>query len=196
MPKPKWIQKTIENQVFRMLNPDHPEINSLVMDDIDSGVDVYYDQRWSETELFCRFLLSHPQWLSGRSILVLGAGMGMEALVAGRLGNKLYLNDYSKVALALNAMQLKENGITAVELLPGRYEKMKLPDVDMAIGCFLVYNDETLAAMRTFIEQYAGRLILMNGDMPAFNQLCASTDRRTETLFTDKKSRCVLFYKS
>ena len=164
------------------------------MDDIDSGIDVYYDQRWPETDLFCRYLLSHPQWLSGQSVLVLGAGMGMETLITGQQCKKMYLNDYSEVALALTAMQLKENNINAFELLPGRYEKIELPDIDIAIGCFLVYNDDTLSSMQTFIQRHPHRLILMNGIMPAFNELCASTPRRTETLIAGDDYQCVLFY--
>ena len=185
MPKPKWIKKTIGNQIFSALNPEHPDINGLVMDEIDSGIDVYYDQRWPETDLFCRYLLSHPQWLSGRSVLVLGAGMGMETLMAGRQCSKLYVNDYSEVALALTAMQLRENQIHAFELLPGRYENIALPDIDITIGCFLVYNDETLASMQAFMQRYPRSIILMNGIMPAFNTLCASTSRRTEALIAE-----------
>jgi predicted nicotinamide N-methyase len=163
------------------------------MDDIDSGTDVYYDQRWPETELFCHYLQAHPQWLLDRSVLVLGAGMGMETLVAGRLCNKLYLNDYSEAALTLAAMQLRANRITDFELLPGRYEKIDLPDIDIAIGCFLVYDDETLSFMRTFMRRHPDELILMNGVMPAFNALCAATPRRTETLIVGENCRCVLF---
>ena len=193
MSKPKWIKKTIGDQTFSALNPDHPDVNGPVMDDIDSGIDVYYDQRWPETELFCRYLLTHPHWLSGKSVLVLGAGMGMETLIAGRQCSKLYLNDYSEVALALTAMQLRENNINAFGLLPGRYETIELPDIDIAIGCFLVYNDDTLSSMQTFIQLYPHKVILMNGIMPAFNTLCATTSRRTETLIAEKDCHCVLF---
>jgi hypothetical protein len=32
------------------------------MDDLDTGMQVYYDQRWRVTMRFCHFLLAEPVW--------------------------------------------------------------------------------------------------------------------------------------
>ena len=81
---------------FQLLNPDHPEIAARVLGDLDAGIAVYYDSRWDLTTQFCRFLLTHPTWIAGRSVLVLGAGIGLETLVIGRLCKTLYLNDRAR----------------------------------------------------------------------------------------------------
>ena len=69
-----WSPFTLAGQRFQLLNPDHPEIAARVLGDLDAGIAVYYDSRWDLTSRFCRFLLASPNWVAGRSVLVLGAG--------------------------------------------------------------------------------------------------------------------------
>ena len=88
-----WSSYTLAGHRFQLLNLDHPEIATRVLGDLDAGIAVYYDSRWDLTTRFCRFLLTHPAWIVGRSVLVLGAGIGLETLVIGRLCTTLYVND-------------------------------------------------------------------------------------------------------
>ena len=112
-PSPRlWSTYTLAGHRFQLLNLDHPEIASRVLGDLDAGIAVYYDNRWDLTTRFCRFLLAHPAWVAGRSVLVLGAGIGLETLVIGRLCTTLYVNDRAPGALELCAQQLRQNGIT------------------------------------------------------------------------------------
>ena len=114
-----WSSYTLAGHRFQLLNPDHPEIAARVLGDLDAGIAVYYDSRWDLTTQFCRFLLTHPTWVAGRSVLVLGAGIGLETLVIGRLCTTLYVNDRAPGALDLCAQQLRQNGITDFTCLCG-----------------------------------------------------------------------------
>ena len=147
-PPPLWSTYTLAGHRFQLLNPDHLEIAARVLGDLDAGIAVYYDSRWNLTTQFCRFLLTHPTWIAGRSVLVLRAGIGLETLVIGRLCTTLYVNDRAPGAPDLCAQQLRQNGITDFTCLCGSYETLDLPPVELLVGCYLVYNRDTAAAMR------------------------------------------------
>src|SRR5262249_44408146 len=134
---------TLAGHRFQLLTPDHPDIAPRVLGDLDAGVAVYCDGRWALTTRFCRFLLAHPTWVTGRSVLVLGAGIGLETLVIGRLCTTLYVNDRAPGALDLCAQQLRQNGISYFTCLCRSYETLDLPPVDLLVGCYLVYNRDT-----------------------------------------------------
>lgn len=191
--KTKWIEKELEGDTFRLLNLDHPEIETPILNEINTGVDVYYDTRWQETEAFCKFLVSNLEWISDRSVLVLGAGMGMETLVVGRFCKKMFINDYSSAALELCKAQLEENGINNYEVQSGRYETLEIPDVDIALGCFLIYNKDTLSSMLQFMDLCSYPIILMNCSLSEFRGLLKKTDRTTRILMDDKNGVCALF---
>jgi len=188
-----WIRTKVGRHTFEILNLDHPEVEAAVRREIESGVDVYYDRRWNLTQEFCDFLALQPQWVTGRSVLILGAGIGMETLLIGRLCRKLYVNDLAPVALDLCARQLKKNRIHNFELLPGRYEALRFPPLDIVVGCNVVYNPETARAMREFMTLCPQPVLLMNDTMPYFEKLVKTAPRRTRSVLSREGQRCVLF---
>jgi len=83
-----------------------------------------------------------------RSVIVIGAGVGLESVVAGHRCRELLINDMSSIALALCSRKLCRNGIRQFAAIPGAYESIDLPRVDLIIGSFLVYDRGTLGSMR------------------------------------------------
>lgn len=193
LPKSIWIEASISNQNFYILDLDHPEIEDAVLSEIDSGIDVYYDRRWDVTEVFCDFLFSHPEKLQDKSVLIIGAGVGMETLVIGNLSKKIYINDMAPIALRLCSKQLKKNGIQGFEVLPGSYEDLEIPQIDMIVGCFLVYNSETLKAMKKFFNACAHPVLLMDESSKYFEALLKTTEKNICTLFSEGIFKCVMF---
>jgi hypothetical protein len=193
MSPPLWLPQEVAGRRFQVLNLDHPHIAAYVMEDLDTGVQVYYDQRWQVTHRFCHFLLAEPAWVTDRTVLVLGAGVGLETLVIGSLCHSLYINDLAPRALALCAQQLRHNGCTHFSCLPGRYEHLPLPTVDLIVGCFLVYNRDTAAAMRQLLTRPTPPVLLMNDNMPAFRKLLRQVARPHRLLLPPEDIPCLLF---
>lgn len=188
-----WCPVDLAGFHFQALNLDHPCVIARVMDDLDAGIAVYYDRRWAVTDHCCRFFLAEPTWVADRTVLVLGAGVGLETLVLGRLCRKLYINDVAPAALRLCTLQLRRNGIRNVTSLPGRYEHVHLPSVDLIVGCFLVYNRETSAAMRQVLACCPSPILLMNDNLPCFRTLLRQTSRQVRSLLPDEDIPCCLF---
>lgn len=188
-----WVETDINNITFSLLDLDHPEIEDAVISEIDAGVDVYYDRRWGVTEAFCGYLFSHPEKLKDKTVIVIGAGVGMETLVIGRLCKKLYINDMAPVALKLCSKQLKKNDIKDYDVLPGSYVDLQVPDVDLVVGCFLVYNPDTLKSMKQFIEVCNVPVMLMDESSKYFEELVNRTGKEIRTLFSEGIFQCVMF---
>lgn len=192
-PSDLWISSTVAGRSFEVLNPDHPAVAERVLRDMKTGVAVYYDTRWSTTDAFCCFLSGAPQWVADKTVLVLGAGIGLETLVLGRLCAKLYVNDLAPGALQLCIEQLRRNGIVEVVGLPGRYEAIEMPPVDLLVGCFLVYNAETAASLRRLLKCETPPLLLMNDNLPVFRRLLRDSGRVVQTVALIDDDPCVLF---
>lgn len=188
-----WNSVRIAGHGFELLNLDHPEVARRVLDDIEAGVTVYYDQRWAATERLCHFLLDEPAWLAGRQVLVLGAGVGLETVVIGRLCAKLYVNDLAPGALELCARQLRRNDVRGFACLPGRYETLPLPGVDLIVGCFLVYNRDTRSAMQHLLRHCTPPVLLLNDNFPAFRTLVRHAPRPVRSLLPRGNLPCLLF---
>jgi hypothetical protein len=116
-----------------------------------------------------------------------------ETLVIGKLSSWMYLNDLAPKALELCSRQLRENGILNFELLPGRFETLTCPPVDIVIGCYLVYNPETLKAMASFLAACSYPVLLMNETLPAFEKLIRKTKKKISSIPCQSPFQCILF---
>jgi predicted nicotinamide N-methyase len=187
-----WYELEIADELIQLMNLEHPEVHRRVIAEIDAGIDVYYDSRWKATEQFGRLLFDQPELVAGRSILIVGAGVGLETVIIGKLCRKLYLNDLAPVSLELCIEQLERNGLTDVSVLPGRFEAVDLPDVDLIVGCFVIYERETREAMETLLGQTEVPVLLVNEELDAFRSLMQSTRRAVERIDTDNGSSVVI----
>lgn len=148
----------IGGERFRQLDLDHPEIEVKILAEMSAGVAVYYDRHWPFTREYCHFLLRHPDLVAGRKVMVVGAGVGMEAVVAGRLADRIWINDRAPVALELQERQLHENRVTGIGLVPGSFADLDLPpEVDLVMGCFIVYDAETAGAVESMLARNHSR---------------------------------------
>lgn len=186
-----WLTRTVGTESFELLDLKHPEVEARILGEMDDGIDVYYDRRWGATEIFTRWLLEHPEVVEGKRVLALGVGIGLETLALGRLCGHLYINDLAPVSLDLCAEQLERNGIRNFTKMPGPMEALALPEVDLAVACFLIYEDVTRTAMSAFAEKFPGEILVANGPLPAFKEWLAALPRPSETLFQEESAHAL-----
>jgi predicted nicotinamide N-methyase len=191
-PESRWLSHSVGDVSYRLLNLEHPSVDEVIMKEMSNGVQVYYDRRWSLTDFFAAWLLENREWMAGRKVLVLGAGVGLETVVLGMHAAQLYINDLAPVSLDLCMQQLEENGIYGTTLLPGYYETIEVPDVDLVVGCFLIYNRETRAAMTAFCERFSGPILLVNETLGDFRSFLNGLTRPANVLFSEGPARGVL----
>lgn len=178
-----WRPYRIGEREVEVLDLEHPAVAAKIIPDIEAGTKVYYDRRWRVSEHFAELLERESARVAGRTVLVLGCGVGLEALAVAPYANEILLNDLSATAVELSRSQLQRNGHSAVEDLVGRFEEIALPDFDLAIGSFLVYDNETRDAMLAFLSLYSSKPVLLANDaMGAFEDVVANSSRRIRRL--------------
>ncbi len=187
----KYIRKQIGEYEYSLLDLDQKMVERRIIADMDAGVDVYYDHRWEVTDLLTDWLENHHEVYARKRVLVLGAGVGAETLVLGRLADTLYINDLSPTALELCVEQLDYNKIKNHASLLGRYEDLEIPKVDLIVASFLVYNKETLLAMQAFMQMRYCDFILMNENLKEFKKVLTEIDH--DVIFEEDGSMCVRF---
>ena len=188
-----WTTVRFKNNRFKLLDLDHPRVEKDILQEIKSGIDVYYDRRWGLTQEFCEFIYEIPELFEDKNVLIVGAGIGAETVVIGRMAKKLYINDLAPVALDYCAMQLKENSVNNFETIPGSYGSMNIPDVDLAVACFCVYTGETMRAMKSFIEKAGSPVLIVNDPLPNFVRLMKTVQRKKRLLVSEERFPCYLF---
>ena len=180
----KWMSKQVGGEEFQLLNLEHSSVDARVMEEMEAGVDVYYDRRWGATAVLTDWLGEHREVFEGKKVLALGVGVGEESLLLGKLGEHIWLNDLAPVSLELCGEQMEENGLSNFTVLVGRYEQLDLPKVDLVIGGFLIYNEETCAAMEAFLKGHKGQVILVNERLAPFPEFLKRHEH--EIIFDDE----------
>lgn len=191
MPKSLFHPVRIGTESFALMDLTHPRVEKEIMDEMSSGVDVYYDVRWEITEVLTDWLAENIDLFRGKRVMILGAGVGAETLVLGRHAGHIWINDLSETALSLCQEQLAENDILNATPMTGRYEQLDLPKVDLIVASFLVYNDDTYQAMSSFMDHHQGDFILVNEPLAPFPQLLS--ERSHQMLFERDSAIGVLF---
>ena len=183
----------IGSETFALMELKHPQVEQEIIAEMSQGIDVYYDRRWATTGVLTEWFAQNTDLFPGKRVLIIGAGIGAETLILGRHASHIWINDISPTALTLCQEQLKENGIENATSLVGRYEELDLPEVDLVVASFLVYNDDTYRSMSTYMDQHQGNLILVNERLAPFPKILKEREHRI--LFEKGAAVCAHFSK-
>jgi len=156
-----WTSSEIGGQKVDLLNLKNPEVDSRIIAEMAKGVEVFYDRRWEATSVLNEWL-SRPEnaeIYEGKRVFIPGAGIGAETVVLAKKAEHIWINDLAPVALELCGEQLEQNGLSNFTSRPGNYEEVAIPEVDLVVACFLIYNPETDTAMRRFLSKLLGVLL-------------------------------------
>lgn len=154
-PKLRFTSVELEGHTFEALDLDHKGAADRIMDEMRSGVAVFYDTRWGLTNTFCGFLLRYPELVRGRTVLVAGAGVGLEAVVIGRIADRVVINDLAPASLELAAEQLIRNGVAGFDVQHGGFQQCDLTGIDLVVACFVIYDQRTRDAMSELLGRAA-----------------------------------------
>lgn len=163
-----WEPTMIGEDSFYLMNLKHPRVENEVMAEMEAGVDVFYDRRWEATAILTDWFSNNLDLFRDKKILILGAGVGAETLILSKYAKHVWINDLAPTAIDLCAEQLEKNEFSNFTSLVGTYETLDLPKVDLVVASFLIYNEDTFIAMREFLSEHQGQVILMNEQLAPF----------------------------
>lgn len=105
---------------------------------------------WEAAIGLARYLDAHVDLIAGRSVLEIGAGVGLPGLVARALGAQVTQTDHQIGALALAEVNAFDNDITGLERFVADWRLWQHPvRYDVLIGADVMYE----RAMYFYLEQ-------------------------------------------
>jgi predicted nicotinamide N-methyase len=109
---------------------------------------------WAGGQALARYVLDHPELVTGRRVLDLACGSGLVAIAAARAGAaQVTANDVDPHAIAAVQMNAHANGVTvttlSADLLDG--DPNETVDADVVLAGDVCYESELAARMLAFL---------------------------------------------
>lgn len=125
----------------------------------------YWARLWPSAVAISSFISSNPQYVKGRQVLELAAGLGLPSIVAAPLAKQVCCSDYLPEAVALLQQSMQRNGFSNVECrllnwhhLPGdlQAETLVMSDINYDTAEF----EQLYQVLERFINQ--GTTVLLS----------------------------------
>jgi predicted nicotinamide N-methyase len=125
---------------------------------------------WESAVGLAERLVSRPDTLAGRSVLELGAGVGLVGLLARTLGADVVQTDHEPVALAVARRNAAANGVIGIRQMIADWRQWDHDArYDLIVGADIVYDQsvhDDLARIFTRNLAPRGELLLADPDRP------------------------------
>lgn len=114
----------------------------------------YWAILWESAIALAEWLAEHPEWVRGKRVLELGAGVGLCGLMAQRLGAQVVQSDYQPDALALCAYNARLNDMEPpAPLLMDWRDWRHNEQYEVILGSDLVYDRALHAPLLRVLER-------------------------------------------
>ncbi|MEQ1696794.1 MAG: methyltransferase domain-containing protein [Hyphomicrobiaceae bacterium] len=109
---------------------------------------------WESAIALAQLLTANPTLAANKSVLELGAGLGLTGVVAASLGATVTQTDHDEAALASCARTAALNGITTITRHPGDWHTWTDPNrYDLILGADITYDGDDHTALLTVFDR-------------------------------------------
>lgn len=101
VPDPEWIKSTYEKLLANNGTTNFP----------------YWAKIWASSRALATFLRNEPKWIAGKSVLEIGAGIGLPTFNIAQQAATIIVSDYEPEAVALLEKNIQYLGLTNVKAM-------------------------------------------------------------------------------
>ncbi len=101
---------TIHHQTIELFVPDEAAIREAYA--TGNIAFPYWSKVWPSAEALALFILQHPEYIAGKMVVELGAGLGLPSLVAAQVAASVLCTDHEPEAVAMARQSALHNGLT------------------------------------------------------------------------------------
>ena len=96
-----------------------PTYEQLIIEDATTPFP-FWAKIWASSIAICDFLIENPQWVQGKTVLELGAGMGLPSFSMAKYATRILISDHAADAVELlhkniNHLQLTNTSATCID---------------------------------------------------------------------------------
>lgn len=110
---------------------------------------------WPGSQALARWVLDHPAEVAGKRILDVGAGGGLAAIAAARVGAHATANDIDPLALVAARLNAAENGVSIATRLGDLSAAAEAVDADVVLVGDLCYEKALAARLMGWLRGLA-----------------------------------------
>ena len=125
----------------------------------------FWTRLWPSATALCQFMAVHPQYIAGKTVWEIGAGLGLPALFATTFAKKVLGTDYAVDAVSNMKYAAKINGLQNFDALVWDWTgSMPAPDAEVVLISDANYDEATHPALQALLIQQleAGRTVLLS----------------------------------
>ncbi|NTS40646.1 methyltransferase domain-containing protein [Flavisolibacter sp. BT320] len=151
-----WQTVTLQHETISLYVPDAGAVKTAYAEG--KITSPYWSQVWPAAKALAQFILTNPSLLSSKSVLELGAGLGLPSLVAARFAASVQCTDVAKEAVEIvqasaERLQLKNvySSVLDWQQLPSdlRPDVLLLSDINYEPAAFVHLQ----AVVKAFLEE-------------------------------------------
>jgi len=124
----------------------------------------FWTKVWPSAQALAQFLIDHPEYIAGRKVMELAAGLALPALVAARFASHVECSDYLPEAVAVIKSSVAHNRLQNVDCMIRNWANMP-EDVhtDILLLSDVNYAPDQFEALYKLMERFltAGVVILL-----------------------------------
>lgn len=118
----------------------------------------YWSKIWPAAIAMSEYLMLHPELLTNKTVLELGAGLGLPSLVASRYASSVICTDHAPEAIDFARLSAEKNGLTnfhAAVLDWNDLPEEIQPDVVLLSD--INYEPEAFAALKKLVQRFLAK---------------------------------------
>lgn len=144
---------------------------------------------WESAVGLSRMLVARPDLVRGKTVLELGAGVGLPGLVAQTLGAQVWQTDYHRDALRLAEINALRNQVSGVTRFTGDWRAWNHKTrYDVLLGADILYDREMQFHLETIFNHNlkpGGRLLLSDPGRPQSLEFVAHLEKNGWRIATE-----------
>lgn len=125
---------------------------------------------WPAAFVLAEWLIVEPSLVAGKSVLEIGAGVGLPGLTARRLGAQVTQTDYQPCSLMLTEMNALQNGITDIARFQADWRSFpEAGSFEVILGADVLYSRELRPALSALFAEHlqSDGLVVLADRLPA-----------------------------
>jgi predicted nicotinamide N-methyase len=118
----------------------------------------FWAKIWASSIALCDFIKAHPNWVQGKNVLEIGAGIGLPSFSIANLASSVLISDHAKEAIDL--MQKNIDSLHLMNVKAACLDWNHFPNQIMADTVLLSdinYAPDEFAALLTLLNQFLER---------------------------------------